>query len=131
MSTQLSSYWEPIDFRRDFPSVYFDPDDEDHLDKNRCTEFIVDPEPQYSLVSSLLILFVLAAGVFFATMSLAFLEVQSTIATLQLPRDHQVLSDLQRIESAARMVFAAVSLGCAVLAIGGTLFLYRKNAGTR
>ena len=128
MSAQLSSYWEPIDFRSEFPSVYVGNDDEDHPDRNRGRELIVDPEPQYSLVSTLLVVFVLVTGIFFATMSLAFLGVQTTVETLQLPHDHQVFSDLRRIENAATMVFAAVCLGFAVLAIGSRLYLSRKNS---
>ena len=131
MSPQLNSYWEPIDFRFDFQPVYFGSDDKDHMDKNRRRKIIVDPKPQYSLMSSLLIVFVLASGIFFATMSFAFLEVQTTVETLQLPQEHPVFSDLRRIENAATLVFVAIYVGFAVLAIWGGLNLSRKKADTR
>lgn len=131
MSNQLNSYWEPIDYRFDFPPVYFDSDDKDRVDKNRRRNIIVDPKPQFSLMSSLLIVFVLVSGVFFATMSFAFLEVQTTVETLQLPQQHPVFSDLRRIENAATLVFVAIYAGFAVLAIWGALNLSRKKAETR
>ena len=127
MSVQLSSYWEPIDFRSDFPPDYTGGEDRGHPNKYFHRELIADPEPQNSLVTSLLIVFVLASGVFFATMSLAFLEVQMTVETLRLPYDHQVLSDLRRIEHGATLVSAAVCLGLAVLAIGGQIYLSTRD----
>ncbi len=131
MNTQLSSYWEPIEPVSDFPPVYFDGDDKDHIDKNDRGEIIVDPKLRYCLMGSLLFVFVLASGFFFATMSFAILEVETTIDTLQLPLKHQVLSDLQRIENAATLLFIAVYLGLAVLAIWGGHYLPRKKAGTQ
>lgn len=131
MSTQLSDYWEPIEPVSDFPPVYFDGGDKDHIDKNDRVEIIADPKPLYSLMGSLLIAIVLASGFFFATMSFAILDVESTIDTLQLPQKHQVFSDLQRIENAATLLVIAVYLGLAVLAIWAGYYLPRKNADTQ
>ena len=119
MGTQLISYWEPIDARSEFPRVSSGSDDKDHMDENRRRRIIVDPKPQYSLINSLLIVFVLASGIFFATMSFAFLEVQTTVEMLQLPQEHRVFSDLRQIENAATSTFVAIFLGFAVLVISG------------
>jgi len=127
MSNQVISYWEPIDAGSDFPRVNSGSDDKDHMDKNRRRKIIVDPKLQYSLMSSLLIVFVLASGIFFATMSFAFLEVQATVETLQLPQEHQVFSDLRRIENAATLAFGAIFLAFAVLVIWGWLYIVQEN----
>jgi len=131
MSTQLSSYWEPIEPVFDFPPVYFEGDDKDYIDKNDHGEIIVDPKPQYNLMGSLLIVFVLASGFFLAIMSFAILEVETTINTLQLPQKHQVFSDLQRIENAATLLVIVVYVGLAVLAIWGGHYSPRKKADTQ
>jgi len=130
MSTQLSSYWEPIEPVSDFPPVYFDGDEKDRIEKNERGEIVVDPKLQYSLMGTLLIVFVLASGFLFAAMSFAILDVETTIDTLQLPQKHQVFSGLQRIENAATLLFITVYLGLAVLAIWGGHYLPRKKADT-
>lgn len=131
MSTQLISYWEPIEPGSDIPQVYSGSDDKDHIDNNSCRKIIVDPKPQYSLMNFLLIVFVLASAIFFATMSFAFFEVQTIVEALQLPREHQVFSDLRRIVNAATLTFVANFLGFAVLVIWGGVYLSRKKADAR
>jgi len=131
MSIQLSSYWEPIEPVSDFPPVYFEGDDKDPVDKNDRGEIIVDPKLQCSLMGSLLIVFVLASGFFFATMSFAMLEVETTINALQLPQKHQIFSDLQRMENAATLLIIAVYVSLAALAIWGGHYLPRKETDTQ
>ncbi len=127
MSNPVIRYWEPIDAGSDFSRVYSASDDKDHMDKNRRRKIIVDPKLPYSLMSPLLIVFVLASGIFFATLSFAFLEFQTTVETLQLPQEHQVFSDLRRIENAAMLAFVAIFLGIVILVIGGGLFSVQEN----
>ncbi len=99
------------------------------MDKNRRRKIIVDPKLQYSMISSLLIVFVLASAIFYVTTSFAFLEVRATVETLQLPQEHQIFSDLQRIEDATMLAFVAIFVGFAVLVTWGGLYVSRKIAG--
>lgn len=131
MSTPLDSYWEPIEPRFDFPLADPGIDDKDHMDKNRRRKIIADPQLQYSLMNSLIIVFLLASGIFFGTMSFAFLEVQTTIESLQLPQNHQVFSDLRQIENAVALVFVAIVVGFAVLVIWGGRYLVGQKDGVR
>ncbi|MGI9238166.1 MAG: hypothetical protein ACR2QZ_12260 [Woeseiaceae bacterium] len=131
MSAQLNGYWEPINARSDSISAYLGSDDEDHVGESRRLEIIVDPKTPYSILGSFLIVFVLASGIFFATMLIAFLEVHTVVETLQLPQGHQVFSDLQRIENVATLVFIAICLGFAILAIWGRFFFFGRDADTR
>ncbi len=91
--------------------------------------FIVDPKLQYSLMTALLAVFMLASGTFYVTMSFALLEVHATVGALQLPQEHQVFSDLQRIENAAMVAFTVTFIGFAILLAWGGLYLARKIAG--
>lgn len=131
MSTQLTSYWEPIDAGGDVPDVYSGGDDRVHMGQNRRRRIIVDPTLQYSLVKYLLIVFVLASAIFFAAMSFAFLEIKMTVEMLQLPQEHQVFSDLRRIANATSLAFVAIFLGCTVLFIWGGLHISRREADTQ
>lgn len=128
MSTQLTSYWEPIDAGRDVLDVYSGGDDKVHMDQNHRRRIIVDPTLQYSSMKYLLIVFVLASAIFFAAMSFAFLEIKMTVEMLQLPQEHQVFSDLRRIANATSLAFIAIFLGCAVLFIWGGLHFSRRKA---
>lgn len=99
------------------------------MNKNRRRKIIVDRRLQYSLIRSLLTVFVLASSIFYLTISFAFLEIHSSIEMLQLPQGHQVFYDLGRIEHATMLAFAATFLGFVVLVIWGGLYLSRKIAG--
>jgi nitrogen fixation/metabolism regulation signal transduction histidine kinase len=99
------------------------------MDKNHRRRIIVDPKLQYSLMTTLLVVFVLASAIFYITMSLALLEVHTTVETLQLPQEHRIFSDLQQIENSAMLTFAATFIGFAILVVWGGLYLARKIAG--
>jgi nitrogen fixation/metabolism regulation signal transduction histidine kinase len=98
------------------------------MDKNR-RRIIVDPKLQYSLMTTLMVVYLLASGIYYVTMSFALLEVHATVETLQLSQEHQIFSDLQRIEEVAMLTFIAVFAGFAILVVWGGLYLARKIAG--
>ena len=131
MSAQLTGYWEPIDARSDLMSGYLGGDDDEYTDNNGRLEPIVDPNPPYSIIGSLLLVFTLASGIFFATMSILFFEVHTVLETLQLPQQHPVFSDLRRMENIATLLFVTIFLGFAALAVWGALRSSRNRADTR
>lgn len=99
------------------------------MDKNRRRRMIVDPKLQYTLMTTLLVVFILASGIFYVIMTFALLEVHATVATFQLPQEQQIFSDLQRIENGAMLTFAATFTGFVILVVWGGLYLARKIAG--
>ena len=99
-------------------SILRPPDVGEHMDKNR-RRIIVDPKLQYSLMTTLMVVYLLASGIFYLTMSFTLLEVHATVETLQLPQEHQIFSDLQRIEKVAILTFTAVFIGFAILVVWG------------
>lgn len=129
MRTQAISYRKATNVGSVFPQAFSCSDDEDRPARNRRSKIIVDPKLQYSLMTTLLIVFVLASGIFYVTMSVALLEVHATIETLQLPQEHQIFSDLIRIEHATSMAFAAIFLVLIMVVVCGGLYLSRKIAG--
>ena len=90
---------------------------------------MVDLKLQCSLVGSFLMVFVLASAIYQATMSFTFLEFHAIADTLQLPPEHPLFSELERVEDAATSAFAAIFLGFTVLTIWAGLRLSRTIAG--
>jgi nitrogen fixation/metabolism regulation signal transduction histidine kinase len=98
------------------------------MKKNR-RRIIVDPKLQYTITTTLLVVFMLAAGTFYVIMIFALLEVHAAIETLQLAEELPISSELQRIETSAMLAFAGTFIGFVILVVCGGLLLARKIAG--
>ena len=100
---------------------------DDHApQKSHNRKAAVDPKLQHTLTCTMIIVFLLAAGIFFVTMSFTLLDLRAALEPLQLPKENQIFSELSRIENSAAFAFAGASLGFAVLAAWGARYLSRK-----
>ncbi len=94
--------------------------------KSHRRKATVDPKLQHTLTCTLIIVFLLVAGIFFVTMSFTLLDLRAALEPLQLPKENQIFSELSRIENSAVFAFAGASLGFAVFAAWGSRYLSRK-----
>ena len=118
MSTQALGQREPIATGSDFPRVG-PTGDGDEVRKVHRRQVTLDQMLQKRLAYSLLIVFLVASGIFYVTMSFTLLDLRAAIEPLQLPQEHQILANLRRIENFTMFAFVVASLGFAVLAARG------------
>jgi hypothetical protein len=125
MSVQLVSHHGQIVTGEGMPRVASSCDDHGAKKIHR-RKAPVDPELQHTLTCTMIMVFLLAAGVFFVTMSFTLLDLRAALEPLQLAKENQIFSELSRIENSAVFAFAGASLGFAVLAAWGSRYLSRK-----
>ncbi len=97
--------------------------------KERRRSSVVDPKLQYSLVKSFLVVFVLASCVYYATMTLAFLEVYRILDATQDLDHHQIVAKVQHLEGLAAWAFAGFLLAFTLIIWWAGLKLSHRIAG--